>query len=201
MTALTILDEPRVTTPPAPQAQPGATQPDERAVARGLVNGDSDALEEAFRSWSGMVHAYCTRTVGAQDADDLTQQVFVQAWRSRLTFDPDRGVVPGWLIGIARNLVARHLQARAGADTPVAAVKAGHEPDATDHLADRMVVTAALRTLPEPQQSALRMSFYDGLSQSEIATRLDLPLGTVKSHHRRALIHLKSCLEHAHVDR
>lgn len=196
-----LLDEPRVTTPPAQPAQPIAAEPDERAVAEALVAGDPTALETAFRSWSGMVHAYCSRTVGAQDADDLTQQVFVQAWKSRQTFDPDRGVVPGWLIGIARNLVARHLQARGGAATPVATVRSEPEPDATDHLADRMVVTAAVDTLPEPQRSALRMSFYDGLSQSEIATRLDLPLGTVKSHHRRALIHLKSCLEHAHADR
>lgn len=194
-----ILDEPRVTTPPAPRAQ--LAQPDERAVAQALVAGDPTALETAFRSWSGMVHAYCTRTVGAQDADDLTQQVFVQAWKSRHTFDPGRGVVPGWLIGIARNLVARHLTARGGAATPVPTPESGSEPDATDHLADRMVVTAALDTLPEPQRSALRMSFYEGLSQSEIATRLELPLGTVKSHHRRALIHLKTCLEHAHADR
>ncbi len=75
--------------------------------------------------------------------------------------------------------------------------------DATDVdlLADRLVVTAALDVLSEVQRATLRMSFYDGLSQPEIAHRLGLPLGTVKSHQRRGLHRLRDHLEQTHVDR
>ncbi len=79
-----------------PAADPAAH---ERAIAAGLASGDPTALEAAFRSWSGMIHGFCRRAAGAGAADDLTQQVFVEAWRTREGFDPDRGVVPGWLVG------------------------------------------------------------------------------------------------------
>ncbi len=82
----------------------------ERRIAAGLLAGNRDALADAFSTWGAMVHAFCTSRVGHDAADDLTQQVFVAAWRSRTTFDPDRGVVPGWLIGIARNLTNRSFR-------------------------------------------------------------------------------------------
>lgn len=178
----------------------------ERSIAAGLVSGDPRALEAAFRSWSGMIHGFCRRAAGADAADDLSQQVFVEAWRTREGFDPDRGVVPAWLVGIARNLVARHRSRQLRTDTPVgeiheAATDAGSQTTDVDLLADRLVVTAALDVLSEVQRATLRMSFYDGLSQPEIAHRLGLPLGTVKSHQRRGLHRLRGHLEQTHVDR
>lgn len=181
-----------------------AARPDERAIAQALRAGDPDALEAAFRHWAGHVHAYLRRTVGADAADDLTQQVFVEAWRTRLGFDPDRGVVPGWLIGIARNLTARHWQREARNPTPVAAVQdtePADAPTATDRLADQLTVAAALDLLSSAQRATLHLAFYDGLSQTEIADRLDLPLGTVKSHHRRGLAALRSHLENSNASR
>lgn len=198
-----------VTTDPAPDTTntPEPVDGDaehERIVARGLADGDPAALEAAFRSWAGLVHAYCRKTAGASAADDLTQQVFVEAWRSRDGFDPDRGVVPAWLIGIARNLAARHWRREQRTPTPVATIQ-DTEPSVDevhpDALADRMTVAAALDVLSEPQRATLRLSFYEGLSQPEIADRLDLPLGTVKSHHRRGLARLRDHLETAHAAR
>lgn len=69
----------------------------------------------------------------------------------------------------------------------------------TDVVADRLTVAAALDVLTEAQRATLRLSFYDELSQAEIADRLELPLGTVKSHHRRGLASLRDHLEHAHA--
>lgn len=176
----------------------------ERQVAAGLVGGDRAALETAFRSWGGLVHGYVRQAVGADAADDLTQQVFVEAWRARDRFDPDRGVVPAWLVGIARNLVSRHWRTAHRTPTPVDVVEDTEpSPDHVDadRLADQLAVTAALDVLTEPQRATLRLAFYDGLTQPEIADRLDLPLGTVKSHHRRGLSRLRDHLEHADVAR
>ena len=105
----------------------------ERQVAAGLVAGDRAALETAFRSWGGLVHGYVRQAVGADAADDLTQQVFVEAWRARDRFDPDRGVVPAWLVGIARNLVSRHWRTAHRTPTPVDVVE-DTEPS-PDHVA------------------------------------------------------------------
>lgn len=187
-----------------PASVAGATSADERVVARGLVAGDPRALEAAFRGWAGLVHAYGRRALGAAAADDLTQQVFVEAWRGRAGFDPERGVVPAWLLGIARNLVKRHLETARRTPTPVATVEDAEPTSAdadADLLADRLTVAAALDVLTAPQRDTLRLSFYDGLSQSEIAERLQLPLGTVKSHHRRGLARLRDHLEYAHAAR
>lgn len=184
--------------------QPGAEgAPHERTIAVGLMAGDPAALEGAFRAWSGLVHGFCRKAVGPDDADDLTQQVFVAAWRSRDGFDPDRGVVPAWLIGIARNVVAGHWRSARRVATPVGSIDAD-QPDPTsptDHLADRMMVAAALDVLTEPQRDTLRLAFHDELSQTEIAERLNLPLGTVKSHQRRGLHRLREHLEAARGDR
>lgn len=177
---------------------------DERTIARALAAGDPAGLEAAFRAWAGLVHAHARRAVGADGADDLTQQVFVEAWRSRASFDPDRGVVPGWLVGITRNLVARHWRREERTPTPVASIQdTEHSPDRVDAdvLADQMTVAAALDVLSSPQRDTLHLSFYEGLSQPEIAARLDLPLGTVKSHQRRGLARLRDHLEAAHAAR
>ena len=176
----------------------------ERQVARGLVAGEHHALEAAFRSWGGLVHGLCRRAVGADVADDLTQQVFVEAWRSRQRFDPDRGVVPGWLVGIARHVIARHLRRDARTPRPVDHVEVTEptfDDSSTDVLADRLTVSAALDVLSAPQRDTLRLTFYDGLTQAEIADRLDMPLGTVKSHHRRGLARLRDHLENSHAAR
>jgi RNA polymerase sigma factor (sigma-70 family) len=201
---------PAVADDPAPDRATGRPVPvtdgaaAERAVARGLADGDPAALEAAFRSWGRLVHGYCRRVAGRGAADDLTQQVFVEAWRTRDRFDPERGAVPAWLVGIARNLAARHWRQQARTPTPVAAVEDA-EPTTDDVdpdlLADRLVVTAALDVLSEPQRATLHLAFYEDLTQAEIAERLDLPLGTVKSHHRRGLARLRDHLETSHVPR
>lgn len=187
-----------------PDEDDGDERVHERQVAQGLLAGDADALEAAFRRWGGLVHGFCRRAVGADAADDLTQQVFVEAWRTRDRFDPERGVVPGWLIGIARNLVARHGRQAARVPTPVADAQATEPPipDVTpDILADQLTVAAALDVLSEPQRATLRLSFFHDLTQAEVAEQLGLPLGTVKSHHRRGLARLRDHLESSHVAR
>lgn len=171
----------------------------ERAIAAALVAGDPDALEAAFRRWADLVHGVARQLVGRDDADDVTQQVFVAAWRSRAGFDPDRGVVPGWLVGITRNVARGHLRRRG--PTPVDVPDSAHDQVTAgkqDDVADAMLVASALRELPDDQRIVLELTLLEDLTQAEAATRLAVPVGTVKSRQRRALQHLRDVIGAPH---
>ncbi len=174
----------------------------ERHIAVGLVNDDHQALDDAFRRWGEMIHALCTRWAGVDAADDLTQQVFVAAWQSRGGYDPDRAPLGAWLVGIARNLANRSFRGiREVPMDPSGSTDEPFERDRSDHVADELVVAQALANLPDAQRRTLELSYWEGLTQAEVASTLDMPLGTVKSHQRRGLRQLRGVLEVSHVDR
>jgi RNA polymerase sigma factor (sigma-70 family) len=176
---------------------------DERDLEREFPSGSDEVLRAVFERWGGLVHAYCRRTLpGASDADDVVQQVFVAAWSRRATFDPSRGSLPGWLLGIARHKTIDHLRAhtreRARADAVARSVDDATEVATGDLVADRLLLGDELGRLPDDQRRALELAFFDGLTHTQIAEALGQPLGTVKSNIRRGLSRLRSRLE---VDR
>ena len=82
-------------------------------VASGFRAGNEDSLAEAYRRWSRLVHATAMRSTGnAEDAADITQTVFVDAWRGRETYRPEAGTLPGWLMTITRRRIADHCESR-----------------------------------------------------------------------------------------
>jgi RNA polymerase sigma-70 factor (ECF subfamily) len=178
-------------------AGPAATW-DDADVARRFHAGDEVALGEAYRRWSPLVHTLALRSLGSvPDAEDVTQQVFVSAWRGRAGYDPARAL-GGWLTGITRNAVADVFarRARDRRDTVAVAARVGPPPEAeTTGLAERLTVADEMARLGEPQRTILALAFYDDLTHDQIAERLDLPLGTVKSHVRRGLTRLRTRLE------
>lgn len=121
------------------------------------------------------------------------------AWRSRERFDPAKGSLAGWLMGIARFRVVDAHRRRASNPTPDSEAIDGRESPAadapTDRLADRLLVEHALGTLSPRARQVVELAFWSDLTQTEIAERLDLPLGTVKSDIRRALQRLRPHLE------
>ncbi|MCE7080487.1 RNA polymerase sigma factor [Streptomyces sp. ST2-7A] len=175
-----------------------------REIAERLVVGDSDAMADAYRLWGGLVYSLAVRAVGDQrEAEDITQQVFMSAWRGRATYRPDRGPLPGWLVGITRRRIADSLAARTRRNelTAVAGTRriaaVGTVEDGADDVVRRVLITRELDLLPPRQREVLRLNFYEDLTHSHIAERTGLPLGTVKSHARRGLLRLRRRLEEA----
>lgn len=168
----------------------------ECAMARSLAAGDPTALRSAFNRYGGLVHAIALRRLGVpQDAEDITQQVFVRAWRGRAALDPERGALGAWLVGITRRQIADRLASRRRdlelADR-VARLSFGPPPaPAPDGVVEALAVADALNHLPDQVGTVMRLAFFDDLTHQQIAALTGLPLGTVKSHLRRGLERLR----------
>lgn len=181
-------------------AVPDLESPAVEQLAAALRDGSRDALGTMYAAWSPLVHTFALRALGNHhDAEDVTQQVFIAAWRSRHTVRPSPSVFPGWLIGIAKNKVADARTARYRSHRNTAAVAAltveerVTAPDTA--LADRLLVDHELDRLGEPRGTVVRMALIEDRPHEEISRHLDIPLGTVKSHVRRGLITLRSRME------
>ncbi|MGV9453124.1 sigma-70 family RNA polymerase sigma factor [Streptomyces sp. NPDC003635] len=179
------------------------TSASDEQLGHGFVEGDESCLTEAYRRWGALVFTLAARKLGdAEEAKDVTQQVFVGAWRGRKGYDAQRGSLKTWIMGIAYKKVADALTRRSrhlrDVEAATAASTAGQQPQQSapsDGVLDFVLLTDELDRLPEQQQTVLKMAFYEDLTQAQIAERTGLPLGTVKSHTRRGLMRMKNRLE------
>ncbi|HYN96704.1 MAG TPA: sigma-70 family RNA polymerase sigma factor [Pilimelia sp.] len=162
----------------------------------GFRAGDEQSLRAAYDQYGGAVFHLATRSLAnAADAEDVAQATFVAAWLGRETFDPERGSLLGWLLGIARRKVIDRLRAASREDRITETVR--RLPDAVpvesspERVVDRLVVADELARLPAEQRRVLELAFYDDLTHVQVAAVTGLPLGTVKSHIRRGMASLR----------
>lgn len=172
------------------------TVPTVGELADRLAHGDESALRVVYQRWAPLVFTVALTSLGSRaDAEDVTQQVFIAAWRSRQTLRASDTALPAWLMGICRYKIIDALRARSRTAGPTEDAADGSVADRVDELTDRMLVHDALRQLGEPRASVLRAVFLYDQTHQEAADALGMPLGTVKSHVRRGLAMLKAMFE------
>lgn len=142
------------------------------------------AIPTMFDEHGAALYRYARSRLGNdRDAEDVVQEALVRAWRHAHTFDPARGTERAWLFGITRNLIAdarrpRRLRIVDLGHTQVE--EAGEDP-ALDRVVEQSLVADVLRTLSGDHRRVLIAAYWEGRTTAEIAQRLDIPQGTVKS--------------------
>ena len=166
-----------------------------RILADSLHGGSPEALAEAYSRWGRLIYTIAVRSLeSAADAEDVTQQVFLGAWTGRHTLRPTADALPRWLVGIARHRIADTIAQRYRGRRTLAAVAEQPDPVVAE-TAERLMLAHEVAALPEPRRTVLTLAYLHDCTHEEIARRLDLPLGTVKSHLARGLLQLRRRLE------
>lgn len=183
-----------------PTGGSGETRSDETLLAAIARDRDREAFAELFRAYAGRIKAFLMRTgTAADEADEAVQEVMVTLWRRAETFDPQKAAAQSWIFAIARNkridLIRRARRPEPDPEDPMFRPDPEESAETRVAGADRdRAVREALADLSEDQLTVVRLAFFAGLSHSEIAERLDAPLGTVKSRLRLAFRRLRAAL-------
>jgi RNA polymerase sigma-70 factor, ECF subfamily len=197
--------EPRATY--SSRATAALEQADDRDLVQRMSTGDDAALARLYDRWSPTVHSLVLHLVrDGEDAEEVLEETFWQAWRQASRYQAVRGEVGTWLLTIARSRSFDRLRARKRLrEEPLTPVNMGDastvdEASAEDPaerlemLERRNLVAGALQELPAEQRQVLELAYFLGLSQTEIADRTGQPLGTVKTRTRLAAQKLRESL-------
>jgi len=183
---------------PSPSARP-RTDDGDAALMRRITDGDETALAAVYDRYGRLVYSVALRILRSADlAEEVTQDIFFQLWRTAPAFNPSRGSLSGWLLVCARNRAISRLRGRAvepGAEfrEQMAVFTVNLEDDLAQ--AQQMSrVRAVVEKLQPAQRQALELAYFEGLTHTEIARRTGEPLGTVKTRLRAAVEFLKRAL-------
>ena len=179
---------------------------DRELLAR-VAKGNQEAFDRLYEQTSSLLYTLVLRIVGNPgDAADLLQEVYLEAWRKASNYDPARGAPMAWLVTLARSraidwlraLAARGKGVTASLDDAPASDLVAPDKDALDIRAAnerQALVRTSLKALPPVQRQVIELAFYEGLTHVEIAERLHVPLGTIKTRIRLAMEKLRDGLQ------
>jgi len=179
-------------------------RPDDRDLIERLQRRDSQAMVELYDRYGKLVFSVILRAVRSiQTAEDLAQETFLRVWTRIHTFSSERGNLQGWLVTVARNRAFDYLRSLQSSVSLATSnlddlERAGHffsELDQSDRIAKQNAVAQAMNLLPDDQREVIRLTHFEGMTQTEIATKLGKPLGTVKGLVRGALKKLREAVE------
>ena len=175
------------------------------AVMRRVAEGDSSAFEHVYDAFSGILYSLALRILDRpEDTEELLQEVFVKIWRDAADYDPRRGAPLAWAITITRHKAIDRIRSttRRLRLYEAAEAEANNSPPIpqpasnAEHSENARAVRESLGHLAPEVRESIELAFFGGLSQSQIASRLSLPLTTVKGRIRRAMMQLRQSLRH-----
>ena len=178
----------------------------DRLLVGRVVRGDETALAALYERWVDRVYSIATHVLGASEqSDDVVERTFSQIWKDAARYDAERGSVAAWVVTIARSHALtmrraegrrlRHDEMRSQFLLEEGTITAASPLQNLEAGDDRQAVERAVSRLPDEQERVVRMTFFEGLSQAEIAERLGIPLGTVKTRVRLAFVKLRRTLD------
>jgi RNA polymerase sigma-70 factor, ECF subfamily len=190
--------QPRLRAVPSEPAQPTLDPSDAELLAR-VGERDRQAFELLYGRYVRPVFGLALRRLGDRGhAEDAVQEAFAAIWRSASTYQPERGAAGGWIYTVARNAIVDRLRRNGpGADAELPELQS-HEPGPAQQAESSDVafrVHRALEELQPREREVLELAYWSGMSQSEVADYLHLPLGTVKTRTRSGLARLAAVLE------
>lgn len=169
---------------------------EERQLVEGLLVGNEDAIRALYARFGRPIYTLGLRLLGsAESAEELTQDVFVTAWRKAARFDATRGRLSTWLMTIAHNLAVDRLRRETGVTRPTLILvdempEVGTQGD-EEPLLERDLAVRALSSLSDAERTLLARAYFGGLTAREIADADGIPLGTIKTRLRTALIKVR----------
>src|SRR5438309_7466365 len=168
-------------------------QPTDEDLLSRVAEGDRDAFGDLYKRYARPVFGLALRRLGDRGrAEDAVQETFASIWRAARTYKPERGPGGPWLYAVARNAIVDRSRARSETpvETPEEESLAAGPPDQAEANWIAWRVHRALEELSPNERSVIELAYWSGLSQSEVAEYLGIPLGTVKTRTRAALARL-----------
>lgn len=157
----------------------------DRKLIAGILANDSNSLAQLYDRHIRLLWSFVLRIVKSKaEAEEVIQDLFIRIWRQAQTFDPKRGEVVVWLCQMARSMSIDRL--RANLSRAHREISYGAELEA-----DWIKVSQALKNLPAEVRVLIELAYFEGFSQSQIAEKVGLPLGTVKTRIRQGMLKLK----------
>jgi RNA polymerase sigma-70 factor, ECF subfamily len=175
-----------------------ATVENDSHLIERVAGGDRDAFTELYRRFARPVLAMALRSLGDNGrAEDATQETFAAVWRSARSYRAERGSASAWLYAVARHAIIDRARQRREqvVEVPEEPAPGGGPEERAEESWLSWRVHAALEQLPERERVVVELAYWSGLSQTEIASYLDVPLGTVKTRTRTGLARLAGLLE------